>query len=638
MTIPPLVSYVWQQLNHLRGRGTRLARWATDNGRAILPGAVRLPILRPAFVPTWGKPATQSPTWWRLLHLIWLRQRRWQKNKQLQGRHVTGEEQLIDSPGANRWAEEPYPNELLPALHAIEEEQLLNAVDELSPMVIKNLLLPPVAMVELPRINYDFFQQTYTTSVPHRTRQITDELEAEDTGGSAVPDVSHGKIIYEADQIQKPGRLYVRNTEDSLPQANRQPEFPYPSRWSNRVWPRLAQRLVLLHTPVKERSGITRQGIAGAYAAPVQHRLYQVASGLMAEPSTESAQQDALPYIANIPDIANISEVVTPDKETIHTLENYDLPVILEKGDNLFDSLARQGEPAILRAVRKRPSLFAVPRTARTLNELVFKSLPPSPLVSSKGLGLLPARVASQYRAEISQAKWSVPLLNPVAEMTRQKAETMSVSGDSGSMIPSPITDIVATPDNVSLGQGLQTSEAETPIIHREAPSVTGLGRQLSSVAESIYQMTASPPKQYFKPVAGTPPSDGSEGRSLPWSQHYEASSSRYVDAHQPVFEPMPTPIGEPGIYSKAAASGGSLLATFAGAAHYGSQPVLELAQAPAARQAEAVPPPPRAEARAELTTEQAAAPDIDAMARDVYSKIKRRLERERERALLGLT
>jgi hypothetical protein len=44
--------------------------------------------------------------------------------------------------------------------------------------------------------------------------------------------------------------------------------------------------------------------------------------------------------------------------------------------------------------------------------------------------------------------------------------------------------------------------------------------------------------------------------------------------------------------------------------------------------------PLPKAEIEAEEITKEAVAPDIDTIARDVYSILKRRLKRERERAL----
>jgi hypothetical protein len=59
-----------------------------------------------------------------------------------------------------------------------------------------------------------------------------------------------------------------------------------------------------------------------------------------------------------------------------------------------------------------------------------------------------------------------------------------------------------------------------------------------------------------------------------------------------------------------------------------------ELALAPVEQPAPAAATPPEAETKAREEAEEAATPDIDAIARDVYTILKRRLVREREQAL----
>ena len=84
-----------------------------------------------------------------------------------------------------------------------------------------------------------------------------------------------------------------------------------------------------------------------------------------------------------------------------------------------------------------------------------------------------------------------------------------------------------------------------------------------------------------------------------------------------------------------ATGSGGSLPAMFAGTAYYGDEPTPELALAPVGRPAEAVSSAPsEVVARTDGTEveDEEEETDIDAIARQVYPILKRRLAIERER------
>jgi hypothetical protein len=99
--------------------------------------------------------------------------------------------------------------------------------------------------------------------------------------------------------------------------------------------------------------------------------------------------------------------------------------------------------------------------------------------------------------------------------------------------------------------------------------------------------------------------------------------------------EPPLSSVAEPRAGVDTAHSEGLLSAIFEGATYYGGQTTPELALAPVGRSPEAVSPtPPKGEATVEEESKERAAPDIDAIARDVYSVLKWRLKRERERAL----
>lgn len=187
------------------------------------------------------------------------------------------------------------------------------------------------------------------------------------------------------------------------------------------------------------------------------------------------------------------------------------------------------------------------------------------------------------------------------------------------------------TTDSISLNQ--QEGQAEEPLVRREFPSVSslrhqpssiiGLQRQLSFITESICQPTL-PVQQYFKSPEEVPLPDRSEDHRFLEKQDYEPSPLRYEDTRQPALELPRTSVAGPRLGSNATGSEGSLPAIFEGTTYYGGQPTPELALAPVGRPAEVVsPPPPEPEVKAEETTQEVAALDIDAIARDVYSIIK---------------
>ena len=596
--LPPLALYVRQQLDYLRQEGWRLTAWVTDHaGLGLTPlRAARLPILLPAFIPILSKPTFPSPVWWQLLNLTWFRRRRKRKNEPIQRAYVTDEEQLIND--TNLWADE-----LPQTLSATEEEA--NAVDELYPMVTRSMPSPPMARTGLPDITDDFSPLTDAILVPLQVKPVADESEIKDGGRSTMLHISQRKIPghYQANQIQGTNRWRVKDVKDSPAQANWQPEPAYSSRWSGKVW-----------APLTE------------YITRLPHLSYLMITRARAGHTSQAVQHPTLPYIDNT------TEAITRGQETIATVESYYRRGNLEK-KNLSYSLPDQSEPPILSVILKRPSLSAIPRETGSLNELVFNSLPHGKLTISENLGLLPVRANSQPAVEISQARRSAPLVSLFPEIVTRKAEATNIPENSGSMTRIPVTEVPL--DKVSLGQSLRTDQTELPLIYRDPPSVVDSAYQPSSIAESIYQTPALPARRYFKSAGNTPPPEESENFGFLWNQDYEPSLLPDKETRQSVLEQLITSVATPGTGSNATHQEESLTAIFEGTAYYGSQVAPELALAPVGRSTEAVsPPPPKPEVKEIEDTNELAAPDIDAIARDVYCILKRRLAREKERAL----
>jgi len=613
--LPPLASYIRQQISYFTEKGSRLARWVTDHTGLTLLRASRLPILQPAFIPILGKPPTLSPVWQRLLEFTWFRRRRKQRSESPPAVNVTDEERLISD--VSLWADKPYPNEHMQTVRATEEE--VNETDELYPMVIENLLSTPAAMVGLPDISYGLSHQHYANSVPLWTELVTDKPEAEDIGGSTLPHISPVKIpsIYQAEQIQRPDHQRVRA------RANWQPQHTYPSRSLDQAWSPLTQELAPYRVPITRPYHITHQNIPWAQTTPVRHYSYLTAMKARVASARPAAQQPSLPYIGNIP------EVVASDEEFVQTVENYYQAVEWEKRNNLPYSLPDQSEPAGFRTVLKK---FRQPTISKTSSSFPEPWFNPLTLNKEPALDLLSTRPTLRRVPEISQTRWSVPPASLLPQIVGQRAKTTHVLEDSGGMTYSRVPTSLAATANVNLGQRFPTGQTEMPLLHRESPSIAGLPRRPSLAPESIDRTPASPFDKYFKSVGDPSLPDGRENYSFLRQRGKESSSPRDI-TRQPALELLLTSVAGPGTGSKATDSGGSLSAILEGTAYYGSQSTPELALAPAGP-AETVPPPPKRQTKIEEMTKETTAPDIDTIARDVYSILKRRLTRERERAL----
>ena len=605
--MPPLASHIWRQLSSLKEISSRLAGWLSRSVGVTLtsPPAIRLPVVPPTLIPTLGRLVTHLPARWPLLDLIWPRQLQKREKKFTQTEHITVEKQLVNDTIDNRWADSPS---------------------------IKSLPARPIIRTESPYTTDGFFPRTYVTTEQPLAKRVADELEGKDTGESTAPHIDRSKIsaIYQAEQIQKPSHLY--DAEISMAQASWQPRHTYQRQWLDKVQSPFIQRLVPYRVPIiKEASNIIRQSISGAYTTPVPILSHLTITRARAKHGNLAAMHPSLPYIHTI------AEPVTRDEEIIEAMAGHYWSADLEKRDSLLYSSSAQSEPPKLGAAMRRLGQSTILRTKSSTKELWFNA----PMLSKKPISDLLTRATFGQVPEISQAGWSAPLvtlLPEIAEIVRQRAKVTSISKDSGSIAQSPITVPIAAADTISLSQGLKLGQSETPLIYRESVPTVVLRPQPSLIAEGIYQMPVLPVQRYFKkPARDAVPPDRSESFDFLLNQKYEPSSPGYRDTRQRVLEMPSYSIAEPRIYSKTSGDEESLVTAFTAAPYYRSRPTPELALAPVGRLAEEVSQIQLNPAEEALETEEEEEPlDIDALAREVYSKLRWRLktDRERERGL----
>jgi len=590
VTMPPLASHVWQQIGHLGQQSNRLVRWVTDYIGRTSSQMVRPPTLNPA-VP--------SPVWQRLLDLTWLRQRR-------KGRlaNVVGE---------------PHPEEPPEMMRFTAEEQLFSPADELYPMIIENLLSPPVVKIGPASITTGLSHSTDATSVHPKVKQTADEPEIKETGESISPYISPIKTpgLNQADRIHRPDYQQIKTRLD------KQPQRTSPSQPSAGILAPLAQRSAIYRAPIIESSHITHQSISRVQTISARHRPYPTATGERAELRRQPVQQPTPAYPGNIAEITGI------DGKTPQILDNYARPVDLEMVTTLPSSLPDQSRHARPGKTPERLSQSSIPKTTSSFREAPLNL----PILNKEANSRLPTiKAASPQAPELSQTEQPLSLTNLLPQRLDQRVKATYIPEDAVSMAYSPIAVPESPPDNIGLSQEQSTS-LPTPLTYKEHPPAVRLHRQPQPETESVDQTPAIAKPLYFKLAASTPPSDRERSYHLPWKEGNKPSPPQYKDTHQQL-ELMLTSIARPKIAVKTVSHDWSLPPEFEGRAFYGNQPAPELALAPVGSQAETVSAPlPKTETQVENSTGEATTPDMDTIARDVYRILKRRLARERERA-----
>ncbi len=589
VTMPPLASHVWQQIGHLRQQSNRLVRWVTNYIGRTSSQMVRPPTLNPA---------APSSVWQRLLDLTWLRQRRKGQLANVVGEH--------------------YPDEPPEIMRFTAEEQLFNPIDELYPMIIENLLSPSVVKIGPAYITTGPSHSTDATSVHPKVKQIADEREIKETGESITPYINPIKTpgLNQADRIHRPGYQQIKT------QLDKEPQRTSPSRPLAGILVPLAQQLAIYRTPITKSSHITRQSISWVQTISARHRPYPTATGERAELRRQPVQQPTPAYPGNIAEITRI------DGKTPQILDNYAWPVDLEMATTLPSSLPDQSRHARPGRTPERLSQSSVPKTTSSFREAPLNL----PILNKEADSRLPTiKAASPQAPEISQTEQPISLTNLLPQRLDQRVKATYISEEAVSMAYSPIAVPVSPPDNIGLSQEQSTS-LPTPLTDQEHPPAVRL-RQPQPVTESIYQAPALPLQPYFKSAGNAPSPDRTENYSFLWERDDEPSFPDYKEARQSASEYPITFVAREKAGIKTTPSEEILSPAFEGTTYYGSQLAPELALAPAGRPSETASPTLfRAEEEGEEAETETATPDIDAIARQVYPILKRRLAIERER------
>jgi len=625
---PPLASYVWQQISRLKHQSSQLVGRVTEYlGRTSLQMALL----------NTSKPIILSPMWQRLLDLPWLRRYHERQNTLSRKLNFASEkgQQVNEADKVSR-------NEFSRMSNLTNEEPLFDSTDELYPMVIDNLLSPPVAKIGPPNTTRDSFHPTDSSLAHPQSTQIAKEPGAKKPSEPKVSYINLHKTPspYQADKTHKADHQQVKTETNMKSSPTSQ------GRWLAEVLPPLTEKSAINRVPITRPYHITHQSIPMAQAIRVQSKPYLPAASKGVAPSRQAVKQpypsnkDSTAEFTNMADEAmqNIESYAWPVNLEMETTPPYSLPGqtrLVESKVELKPGLVRPSQPSILR---------------RTSN---FRESPPNlPTLKKESTSGLPAaNDVSPQKPEKYQAGWPLPFANQLPPMVDQRTEPTYIAKGSSAMKQNSITVPAVTPDdNIAFRKEPPASLIKSHLAPKEQSFANIAHRQQEPV--TIDQTLAAPRRQYIKSFDYAPPPVSSETYNLLRKEDHKPPLPQYKhtagdedthhyknipheDIHRPALELLLTSVASPTPSSKITSANESLPHVLQRTAYYGSQPVQELALAPVESQSKSLPPPPtKQEPKTENISGETPAPDIDNIARDVYRILRRRLTRERERAL----
>jgi hypothetical protein len=290
--------------------------------------------------------------------------------------------------------------------------------------------------------------------------------------------------------------------------------------------------------------------------------------------------------------------------------------------------------PTIIKTAAVRPEKPLISQTVGSLKEPEFNLLKPERLIPDKALEL-PTSVATS-KAKVEPSLLSMPLVSPLIPTVAEAPAVENVAGYPATLMPAQS---IATPPaaaRVEISERRRPEAGNRLLPFQEQLSLTGFRPESVPLAERIDQTSATPPPLRFERAGRASIPERMAEEYPPQYRRNVPSPARIEEARQPVSRPPVSPGTESRAEFTATYRAGLLSMFESQAAHESPPPAPELALAPisSGRRAESTSAPSsQAETRAEERTAEMPAPDLEAIANDVYRILKRRLARERERA-----
>jgi hypothetical protein len=634
-SMPPLSSYSRQKLGHAGEAGSRLATWVTEHSRlaSVLSRAIHMPLLSRALDSIWRKPTFVPSVWPRMLDLPWFRQSQESRQGFTEAKATAVDGRLTNTVGRRN---APYPNTLVQTTRGAEEGRLsaevvetyplptvdghlprtasistspvqkkdtaatrnsnelnqglginrqvppVHPADEAYPAVIQDLLPPPVAGGRMS----DIARAPFITLT---TRQETVVPEARDAGGFTLSRARRGRTsipdLHKPSDIQEPEPRQVMGAREKIAGVYRQPYHIHSDRSLPQSLTPMTRPVVRQRKTLEAHRQDTTERIRESPASPIRDFYYPKATDREGGESVSfMAGKAALPLIANI-----------------------------------TDAPEGPGQPPTM-------------ATATRLDEPESNSLPTREVTPAEVPRGLPYGVAPQLAPDISQTWTGKPVISRPAKRVSEEAE-VTQKPEQG--VPNLVTGVRSSVD-----RGLE-GYAEKRFLYKGTPATAGSVIQRQPIIKSISRKITLPYQRLFKSGTDVHPSDKSKSGGLLVNRENVPSSKGYDYARQPVL-PLPVSPPQPPAAIRASHSEGLLrqasytVQELTYSRNNGTSTSGVIQRAPesttSAAEASERPEVTASQLGGEEIREPGAAPDLRALAREIYPFIKRMIMVERER------
>jgi len=682
--MPPLISYISR---HSRGIGEsnrqleRQVMFRTSLASTI-SRAMHLPVLSKAFDFIRRTNAFFTPIYQRMLELPWLRLRSKADSSSIQINSAIADGQRHNiSLQPNKF----YPNMLLQSSSDTEEEQVGDKADqtysrpteETYSMITSPLLSTLPTRRDQAITAYDLPHTASPETMPRHTREIMAQRNQNVQARTSHLDATKQSVsrASEAPAVQKHG-LSSLVAGMGLPDTNSEaPQNARPIHMALR-------KKQITHGPESEDGDepISFQAIQSNTTVPAIYTTYEVREPDLAQAKviggkhTEVYRQSYNKYrtIGLSPILMPITQRITSQRKSMKTgsriigqgigetrsssifhTETSDEPtgqaghishslVLLEQPETLELKSVLQAYPpwsgsAISKGKLDRPSLSKEPMITKNPSEMASSTRLNVKLTDRVNAEMLPDRIAHQSLQKTRQAQWQKPLVTSHVELPgdRRNAiyQTELMVGDNqgkDGYYPS-------TKERGIEGLSLTREQIIKPQFGSQPLSIAGSATQLSPAYESIHHAMNLATQRFTNSIYQNGLSNKIENYRFAPGRGYMSVLPDKKYACQQAPEPALTSSfqeksGSNTVYRKEMLTGASDI--FNDPTYSTKRSVPELTLAPMNRVPEILTLPFESEPQEAGSNERVDKDDLENIARDVYHILKRRLSRERERAL----
>jgi hypothetical protein len=666
--MPPLISYVGQQSRGIGESNRQLQKQVMyrNSRAAAMSRAVHLPVLSKVFDFVQRTAAFFTPVYQRVLDLPWFRRRHKPGRTSIQTKGGTADRQRYTT---NQQLNELHPNMLLQTSHDIEEEQVgreagetqdteeafsmtnitplspllmrekaatgahdfphvvspiglprytrkmsvqydqnvpkqpsrLTAIEQptrrenKTPKVIENILTPPAAGMNLLDTDSEAYRYAPSTHVRPNNKQITYSLESEGDDKPTYPHAGQSDTtapaIHEPCDIREPVHMPARAIEGVPLKVYRQPYHKYGI-------PTLSPLLM----PVTQRINLHQF---------INSKSIKAGSQTIGEGIKQTKSSSIY--------IGTLDEPIGQTVHTSHLLAFAQQPATLKPKSVLQASPCYNG-PATSKGTLGRTTPLKPSIIARYPDEMASSTLLPEALTQKEGTEMPTGGISRHSVHQTRQARRQMSLFTSRADLLGDKTD--AVCQTEGMVEDNKSKDTVETssPEQSRTGLGFIRGRINKLLLYSQPLSIAGSLLQLSPDHKRIHSAETSPTGTY----------------DFAFNREDVSSYPNVKNAYQQPPELVLSSLLQEKAESNTSYRKEVLKGTpdiFPELMYSRKQNVPELERAAISRIPEIQTQPAEPEPQ-EAGSSEMAKDDLENIARDVYHILKRRLARERERAL----